>query len=170
MMNSTSSFAGGKRAAITDSPIPTTLFDLGVYKEKDFRNEHGVRPPFWSSQQPHQDDNNENNHIKGSSLSKGAFNSIAPSTSWGPCYPPPNHHRHHGKQYHSRGNNNKNSNENQDYWQNAVAYAAAHNKNNHSQQAEYNKYSTSPMTTDVAGFCRPGFLIIGAGKCGTRCV
>ena len=32
----------------------------------------------------------------------------------------------------------------------------------------YNRASYMSQSTDVAGLCRPGFIIIGAGKCGTR--
>jgi hypothetical protein len=62
------------------------------------------------------------------------------SEIWGPCYPP---HKsvHWGKQV----------------------------EKYRSQPPHYQrKEPLSGDSTDLSGYCRPGFLIIGAGKCGTR--
>jgi hypothetical protein len=60
---------------------------------------------------------------------------------WGPCYPP-------HKSVHSWG-------------QQVEKYRS---RPPHYQRKEL----LSRDSTDLSGYCRPGFLIIGAGKCGTR--
>jgi hypothetical protein len=37
-----------------------------------------------------------------------------------------------------------------------------------SNPPSYTRASYMSQSTDLAGLCRPGFIIIGAGKCGTR--
>ena len=108
----------------SNSRIPLDLYDLGVYKERDFVNERGIRPPFWSNSTSNRNSNNDG------------------LPSWGPCYVP----RHSVD------------------WQKSV------NAANPEQPTSLSAYEDGHSSQDIAGFCRPGFLIIGAGKCGTRYV
>ena len=73
-------------------------------------------------------------------------------SSWGPCYP---------------------SQESVDWPFEMEQYRNAVNNDNgiHISPSLYIEYQPAKHAGDnVAGFCRPGFLIIGAGKCGTRYV
>jgi hypothetical protein len=68
---------------------------------------------------------------------------------WGPCYPPPGRVD----------------------WNHTVGELGGateeNNKLQYLKQKGGNKVAQGESNTDLANFCRPGFLIIGQGKCGT---
>ena len=107
-----------KTIQISQSTLPTNLplalFEVGIYKEQDFVNQQGIRPPFW-----------------------GGPTDTKQSPSWGPCFAP----------------------------RLPVTRWNPHNKS--STPIVYPKAGLSSKAEETAGMCRPGFLIIGAGKCGT---
>lgn len=128
--------------------LPHELLDLGVYnKSMDFQNEQGIRPPFWSlgmAQIGNKTANSSTSSII-MTMSPSAIKKEQRKPSWGPCYPP-------------RLRRIK--------WKEEVERV------NRTEGPEFAPYRSSnlPPGQDVANQCRPSFLIIGAGKCGTRYV
>ena len=93
--------------------LPNELFEDRLYKNGDFENVLGIKPPFWGE--------NETCNDRGENCQK----------LWGPCYANINPH-----------------------WINVTKYHPLAPK-------------TESNVDDLSGYCRPGFLIIGQGKCGT---
>ncbi|KAG7349344.1 sulfotransferase [Nitzschia inconspicua] len=120
--------------------VPKALLDVGVYKEdEDFENERGIKPTYWR------------------------FNS---SLSWGPCLPPLTPI----KQWEDRRNYttsvNTESTEDFDYLR--PIFQQHPPTSIHSAVDQSRKdYKSRQQQLQRGGGCRPGFLIIGAGKCGT---
>jgi hypothetical protein len=82
--------------------------------------------------------------------------SLDSQRTWGPCYPPLN----------SRSNNNDWDSELQLLAHGDREGSDANSNSNTNANLPYARKTWNP-STPVAGLCRPGFLIIGAGKCGT---
>jgi hypothetical protein len=108
-----------------------------LYQPTDFENELGIVPPFWTF------DNSNSNSSTTNATNQNY--TISDPPSWGPCYVP----------------------ETEINWDKEIQDA---------QTLEIYKYGRAePRSSktgrhhpdDVRGGCRPGFLIIGAGKCGT---
>lgn len=137
------------------SLVPEQLMGL-LYHPSDFINVRGVVPTFW-----HYDPSRSGSVISddGSGYNVAMTNvTIAPKTasalqinaesnhnglpSWGPCYPP---------QDASSSMN----------WDQEIALAK--------EKSVEHAYRHNQETIDggIDGMCRPGFIIIGAGKCGT---
>jgi hypothetical protein len=137
------------------SLVPEQLMGL-LYHPSDFINVRGVVPTFW-----HHDPSRSNS---GSSDDGSGYNAamtkvtIAPKTasalqinaesnhnglpSWGPCYPP----------------RDASSSMN---WEKEIA-RAKDKKGEHAY-----RHNQETIDGGIDGMCRPGFIIIGAGKCGT---
>ena len=77
-------------------------------------------------------------------------NSTSSSAAWGPCYAP--------------------SEVGVDWPALVQAHHGNSSINNQHTISLYDDYKPGRDVQDVDGSCRPGFLIIGAGKCGTRYV
>jgi hypothetical protein len=121
------------------SMVPENLLGT-LYQPTDFENELGIVPPFWTFDT----DTNTSNTTNTTNTTKYNY-TISDPGSWGPCYVP----------------------ETNIDWDKEIHDA---------QTLKINKYARAdPRGTkpgrhhpnDVRGGCRPGFLIIGAGKCGT---
>mmetsp|Transcript_18559 Transcript_18559/g.39014 ORF Transcript_18559/g.39014 Transcript_18559/m.39014 type:complete len:692 (+) Transcript_18559:434-2509(+) len=157
-----------KRSLTTRAP--KELLDLGVYDSKDFVNEKGISPTGWED-------------------------SINDPTIWGPCrFRPMNPSssfsitdvewtdRRRRFPTKSKSVKNKNSSNNKtdattnnstrsdEYYRNAdledFVYRKTLLKSNIRIDAS-NKNKKINDNHSKGGWCRPGFLIIGAGKCGT---
>jgi len=130
--------------------VPKELLDLGVYNEaSDFVNELGMKPIGWEHKNGDPD-------------------------VWGPCRFVPNPRdsatvasvewtdRRRRPPPNSSISNNSNATTaigSPEYYRNADV-----------EDFEYLGKSKQPLPSgrkDIGGWCRPGFLIIGAGKCGT---
>jgi hypothetical protein len=124
----------------TDSFFPEELLLHTVYDAKDFENEWQVTPPYW-------EDVHESNQNSNSSNNSSLIAHL------GPCYLP-----HEQLDWQSLTEDSL-YNESADHIQyvNVV-------KNRHKDS---NEGALGPGQEDLSGLCRPGFIIIGAGKCGT---
>lgn len=137
-------------------PIPVTSIVpdqlMGkMYQSSDFVNDRGVVPTFWNNGK---DKNRSNFHSTTSSAESKQASKMANAyeitpevnhdgiPSWGPCYPPllPSQ---------------------QLDWQREVVKAS-----NLLPAHEYRRNRVA-VEAGIDGMCRPGFIIIGAGKCGT---
>jgi hypothetical protein len=134
------------------SIVPSQLLGT-LYQSSDFVNERSVIPTFWSY-----DLNNSSNSSTNNSTPT-ANTTVAPKTasalqinaefnhngipSWGPCYPP-------------RRATSSSMN-----WQQEISRAKQLEP-----EHEYRR-SRDAIAAGIDGMCRPGFIIIGAGKCGT---
>ena len=123
--------------------------DSAVYTEGDFQNAAGIAPTFWNCSL---DGNCDSNEI------------------WGPCYAP------HGI-VHWKQEVEKHQQDDIMTPSSSGAMPPIHFYNHGEQQrisggGGWNSHSQQPPAdpNDMANTCRPGFLIIGAGKCGTRYV
>jgi hypothetical protein len=123
------------------SIVPENLLGTLYHQPIDFKNELGIVPSFWTF-----DNNNSTNSTN--NINHTVY-TISNPPAWGPCYVP----------------------QAKIHWEKEIRDA---------QTLELNKYERADMNTgsistmysrrsrsDVRGLCRPGFLIIGAGKCGT---
>ena len=117
----------------------------GVYGTNDFVNEKGQTPPYWHD-------------IPLSSSSKVGDELVQQQTEgilphWGPCYKP-QRVKLKSIQWKSEMKKNRNiTSEKQ------IRYPDRTHDTRHA--------SRNDKRGNVHGLCRPGFLIIGAGKCGT---
>lgn len=146
-------FGGGSfRFGIVQSDPPgilppdLLLLESSVYTEGDFKNAQGIAPTYWNCSS---DGNCDSNQI------------------WGPCFAP--HGNVHWKQEVAKQHD-------------IMAAAATTTKSSSSAMPPQHFYKHEeqhnsgwnhpqpPDPNDLANTCRPGFLIIGAGKCGTRYV
>lgn len=140
----------------TTSAFTEELLLHTVYDAKDFENDRHVTPPYWEDvhesnergflqQQPRDQGQNQN------SYSNNQGSSLIPHL--GPCYLP-----HQQLDWQSLAEESR-YNESEDHIQyvNVV-------KNRHKDS---NEGDLGPGQEDLSGLCRPGFIIIGAGKCGT---
>jgi hypothetical protein len=124
--------------------LPKALIDMGIYRpDSDFENSRGVVPPFWSA---------DENVTSSTATNKEDMDSRSPPLdlqSWGPCYPP------HSKIH----------------WKNDTQQERPGQQEKEDQHYKYRHKARDNVPiqdfTSVQGGCRPGFLIIGAGKCGT---
>lgn len=136
------------------SIVPEQLLGT-LYQPSDFVNEQGVVPTFW-----HYDLNNSRSSENNTSSNTPTGNTtIAPKTvnalqitpefnhkgipSWGPCYPP-------------RRTTSSSMN-----WQQEISRAKQLEP-----EHEYRR-NRDAIAAGIDNMCRPGFIIIGAGKCGT---
>jgi hypothetical protein len=129
--------------------LPPDLMDDSVYNaEGDFRNTQGIAPTYWNCST---DGNCDSNQI------------------WGPCYAP--HGHVHWKQEVATASAAMGTTKSTS---SSAASMPPHYFYNHDAQHKssggsvWNAHPSDP--NDLANTCRPGFLIIGAGKCGTRYV
>eukprot|EP00554_Chaetoceros_debilis_P012306 CAMPEP_0194116294 /NCGR_PEP_ID=MMETSP0150-20130528/26507_1 /TAXON_ID=122233 /ORGANISM="Chaetoceros debilis, Strain MM31A-1" /LENGTH=574 /DNA_ID=CAMNT_0038806979 /DNA_START=65 /DNA_END=1789 /DNA_ORIENTATION=+ len=111
--------------------------DGGVYSSSDFRN--AVTPPYWEEFY-----NETVNHGM-----DGGDSSFSVTPHMGPCYLPPSDETN----WQELMDENKNINEKSIKYMDGISIDKAHGGGDHQ--------------SNLAGFCRPGFIIIGAGKCGT---
>jgi hypothetical protein len=110
--------------------------------QSDFLNELGNIPPFWE----------EVEHIANTT---GAFSGV---TSWGPCYPIQYDWREQvSVQAPFRSNNDE------------ITYLNAPGRHGDKtpQSSFYSGNHDVSINTNLAGLCRPGYIIIGQAKCGT---
>ena len=109
-----------------------------TYSGKDFPNDAGVVPTYWNCSRVSGDC--ENRHS-----SPFFHRHDDSSVTWGPCY------AIHGSVE----------------WRNQVEQESNRNGQSPSMYAELNDHKIEE-DTHISGLCRPGFVILGAGKCGTR--
>ena len=130
---------------LSDSHLPPGLMELGLYDPAvDFVNEIGISPPYWTLATEKHYNNKNNNKKKTWTTKKDTLRSDATTEStWGPCYPDPSIQHWTTMRDQSDGA--------------TVPYEFRHDPNDI-------KWS-GPSSID--GTCRPGFIILGAGKCGT---
>jgi len=136
--------------------VPNALLELGVYEaDRDFVNEAGRIPPFWDgdcSEGARAANNTKQNSTDAvavtcinrtkSSTTASSSSSSSSFAMWGPCYAP------HGNVQWDR--------------EAAIEAKSANDK------PRYHRTAVRHLDRfDLAGYCKPGFLIIGAGKCGT---
>jgi hypothetical protein len=130
-------------ALIEDAPTIKSNDSSPPYDiRSDFLNELGNIPPFWE----------EVEHIANST---GEFSDM---TSWGPCYPIQNDWREQvAIQAPFRSSNDE------------IAYSNAPRGHGDKtpQSSFYSGNHDLLNNTNLAGFCRPGYIIIGQAKCGT---
>ena len=134
----------------------------GLYKENDFINHKGVKVPYWEdvlSQMDHDEElkfeiNSEKSHFRTtvSSNTTSFYLSVTPEKPaviphFGPCYLPSNNLEEHAVQLRNLQSRNVNVRSASDI-----------------QFPEFDPYRPIDDNTNL---CRPGFIIIGAGKCGT---
>ena len=130
---------------VYNSTLPHDLFGArGVYKRNDFKN-NGNIVPYWEDVIK-QLDGNQTTQENDEEVDLN-------SNHWGPCYPPKQSIQH-------PINWNKliqeNTNETLEEQISALSDITLWKRNN------------SPKNDkDLSNLCRPGFIIIGAGKCGT---
>lgn len=124
--------------------IPVELKNSSVYTSSDFRNGDGRYIPYWN-------DHNKSSAGVIQEASEG-LNSVS-SLSWGPCYPP------------AAGTTIDWA----DILQKPAAerFPVSHSSSNDEDEFPQPKECYFHTDTKIDGMCRPGFLIIGAGKCGT---
>mmetsp|Transcript_11718 Transcript_11718/g.21316 ORF Transcript_11718/g.21316 Transcript_11718/m.21316 type:complete len:616 (-) Transcript_11718:150-1997(-) len=150
--------------------LPPDLWNGGVYKMEDMVNERGVSPPYWNlvqdAAQHHffdPTDGNSQDDMLGSPDDDYFSNDNGNVTkevghispiSWGPCYPPPVSSKPYN--WTRAINRHKRKAQNKHVVYPPMKYHSA------PHQKGYDRKSEPP-----AGYCRPGFIIIGAGKCGT---
>ena len=130
--------------------VPDQLMGI-LYQSSDFVNDRGVVPTFWHYVK------NENRSIVHAATSPSETKQASKTAnayeitrevnhdgipSWGPCYPP------------------LLSSQQLD-WQREIDKAS-----NLSPAYEYQRNRVA-VEAGIDGMCRPGFIIIGAGKCGT---
>jgi len=140
----------------SSSMIPKDLVELGIYNEtSDFMNERGISPTGWEN--PTYDD-----------------------ATWGPCRFLKkettiqwNDRRRHRYVDNTTITDVATDNKSDDYYHNAdVNDFDYHRRPNNNYNKKYiptlyNSNNKNSIGRDGDGWCRPGFLIIGAGKCGT---
>jgi hypothetical protein len=130
--------------------VPQTLLDLGVYDEaSDFVNEAGIKPTGW--EHPNDD----------------------PSV-WGPCRFVPKVSQTNSvaklewsdrrRQQIAMNGGASNATYSPDYYRNADPQDFEYMRK---PKGAVQPFGDAPFRSEVTGWCRPGFLIIGAGKCGT---
>jgi hypothetical protein len=146
----------------TPFPITSIVPDqlLGtLYQPSDFVNERGVIPTFWNYDLNSNSSNSSSSENNTNTTTPMANTTMAPKTasalqinaefnhtgipSWGPCYPP-------RRAIASSMN-----------WQQEISRAKQLEP-----EHEYRR-SRDAIAAGIDGMCRPGFIIIGAGKCGT---
>ena len=111
----------------------------------DFRNEIGNVPPYWEEMEHIVDSKNDASY---SDLS-----------SWGPCYP---------LNEEVKWNEQVVAESPYRYNNNAITYSKAFKDHGKTPQASfYSGNDDISHNKNLAGLCRPGFLIIGQAKCGT---
>ncbi len=131
----------------TGTMVSQELLDLGVYESSDFVNEKGIKPTGW--EHPNGDPN-----------------------VWGPCRFVPKHQGpataaslKWSDRRRRPADSNNNTSMSPDYYRNAdledFEYVRKPTGFLHSYDSGHKAQSK------MGGWCRPGFLIIGAGKCGT---
>lgn len=127
-----------------NSTFPEVLLESdGVYSVEDFKNPLGRSPRYWNDLLQTQDHNS----------------STIPH--WGPCYEPK-------------------LSLNEDDWRRLILSSKERESDNYVKYVlkDYDKEmsqnirnghntNTESKNKDLSGLCRPGFLIIGVGKCGT---
>ena len=127
--------------------VPDELLKAGIYKPTDFVNQLGVRVPYWRE---------------------------INSRSYGPCYstnPNTNPIVWNSNNQTNYNNDNDDNNDDGDESTKTIKFiyrqelARRNQKNNKKNSAEY--WEQFDPTLGVGGGCRPGFIILGAGKCGT---
>jgi len=139
--------------------LPTPLLDRGVYNPgKDFVNEIGISPPYWTLVQDNRTITWPNSYILNNANEK------VPTVTWGPCFPDPSIRD----------------------WTTLVSTSTGYQQQQQQQQQQPDGSPTTLTSTPIKyeflhdpndnnwngpsshdGTCRPGFIIIGAGKCGT---
>jgi hypothetical protein len=119
--------------------VPKALLDQGVYNEDtDFVNAQGIQPTFWSP----------NN-----------------SWTWGPCIPPITHIDEWQDLRNTTSSPNMDNTEDFEYVRTFFQKPPSSvHKTPEQVRAEF---ASQKQRLQRSGGCRPGFLIIGAGKCGT---
>lgn len=150
--------------------VPTELLGYnGLYKKEDFVNHKGIKVPYWeefttSQQNCKEDDDLEDldTHVEvtksyfrsNATYSSSAAISVTPDTRpatiphFGPCYLPSNNYQEHAINLHS------------------LKPAEKYNVRSASH-ISYPEFDAERAIDDNSNLCRPGFVIIGAGKCGT---
>jgi hypothetical protein len=130
-----------------DSPVdfryivPKPLIDNGVYNEsEDFVNERGIRPTYW--------------HFKN-------------TRSWGPCIPPLTSITDWQDRRNFSTSTNGDNVEDFVYLRSIFEQQPRPPSTHNSVEQAQNDFETRQQKLQRGGGCRPGFLIIGAGKCGT---
>ena len=133
--------------------IPVELMNSKVYSVSDFRNSDGRYAPYWFESQNNDSENDEGRE------DISAENRI----SWGPCFPPPSDSP---IQWADVLQESTAEDQEQRTSHHSLAPTASAVK---SDEDEFPQPKECYLHTDAAldGMCRPGFLIIGAGKCGT---
>ena len=147
--------------------FPKELFTLKVYDPKDFffhsKNNQKIQMiPYWQDVYQsllHEKHPKVRRYLKQSEPQNKNENRIV--THWGPCYSPLRHQSAPPINWTSLILNHQNQTKitNSNYKEETVV--------------EYPRYHSKSMRGKMkverylAGMCRPGFLIIGAGKCGT---
>ena len=157
-----SSTSGSNSTMTTTLPgqhVPTALLEMGVYEEPvDFQNAQGQIPTGWEDP-AHSDDDVEEQEERRSGTTTTTM-------TWGPCHQTLSQTTaaswtwHDRRRQPSRNTSSTTTNDAQrsfspEYYQNADVHDFRYPK------------TTLPGAEKDEGYCRPGFLIIGAGKCGT---
>ena len=137
-----SSNNSAKDTAPGETMVAQELLDLGVYDEaSDFVNEFGIRPTGW--ERP-----NSNPNV------------------WGPCrfteHPP-----EHWNDRRRRPPSGSNMTRSPEYYRNADIEDFYYLKKPSANLGAKKHRGQKKKINANNGWCRPGFLIIGAGKCGT---
>ena len=112
--------------------------------KNDFRNAVGNIPPYWENTK----------HLLNST------NSLSDTTSWGPCYPPST--EIDWREQVLNETPYRSSNDEITYSKVARVHGGKI-----SQLSFYSGNNDVSHNLNLAGHCRPGFLIIGQAKCGT---
>ena len=154
--------------------LPSELIGLS-YVASDFSNDAGVTPTYWNC-----------SRVSGDCGSVGRHYGVGGGGDW----------RHNRKKKKKNSSNNKNNTNDlshmYDTWGPCFVTANRHIKwetvieqhkhideknSDRQQQDDHSWYYASSSHAirsdngnDVRGLCRPGFVILGAGKCGTRYV
>lgn len=120
--------------------------------DKDFRNEDGISPPYWG----------EIEQIVNPPNKYG--NTLGSLSSWGPCYPSTNNQSTpiNWREQVLAETPNRYTDDGIRYPNPRISYSLASSRS--SFFAGNNDSSSNP---NLAGLCRPSFLIIGQAKCGT---
>ena len=134
---------------LSDSHLPPGLMELGLYDPAvDFVNEIGISPPYWTLATEQHYKNNDKKQKSWTTKTTPNKDTVVPSettteSTWGPCYPDPSIRHWTAMNDPTPGA--------------TVPYEFIHDPNDIQW--------SGPSSID--GTCRPGFIILGAGKCGT---
>jgi hypothetical protein len=135
--------------------LPSVLLELHLYGASDFVNQQGVVPTFWGKSKAQENECFQNGECKQA------------TATWGPCYQPEGEVDWYEAMDEFGGNTDDKKKlqylpqqEFIDITSNSTATLSA-------SGSAIRSSSSRSRSPNLANFCRPGFLIIGGGKCGT---